>query len=93
MYLAWVDDEPAASGSAHFTPDGAAVTGGYTLERYRGRGAYRALVHARWRDAEARGSPGLAVLAGSKSGPILERLGFQSLGTVEVLLDDLTGAP
>ena len=91
-YLAWVDGEPVASGSAHFTPDGAALTGGYTLEQHRGRGAYRALVRARWQDAADSGTPGLAVMGGSMSAPALQRLGFQSLGTVELLVDDFGSA-
>lgn len=88
-YLAWVDGEPAAMATAHFTPEGAALNGGSTLPDMRGRGAYRALVRARWDDAVASGAPGLAVLAGAMSRPILERLGFQSLGEVEVLVDEL----
>lgn len=91
-YLAWVDGEAAAAGNAHVTPEGAALNGGFTLPHLRGRGAYRALVRARWEDAVAAGAPGLAVLAGGMSRPILERLGFQSLGEVEVLVDELGSA-
>lgn len=45
-YLAWVDGEPAATGNAHVTPEGAALNGAFTLKHLRGRGAYRALVRA-----------------------------------------------
>ena len=45
----------------------------------RGRGAYRAVVRARWDAAVARGTPALAVGAGPMSRPILERLGFEQV--------------
>lgn len=50
--------------------------GGATAEWARGRGAYRAVVRVRWDAAVERGTPALAVGAGSMSRPILERLGF-----------------
>ena len=50
--------------------------GGSTAEWARGRGAYRAIVRARWDEAVRRGTPALAVGAGAMSRPILERLGF-----------------
>jgi hypothetical protein len=53
----------------------------------RGRGAYRALVRARWDDAAERGTPALTVHAGALSRPILERLGFVTVGDVTCLLD------
>lgn len=87
-YVARCEGEIVASASAHFTSAGAALNGGFTRERFRGRGAYRALVRARWDDAVAAGAPGLAVLAGELSRPILAGVGFQSLGSVEVLVDD-----
>jgi hypothetical protein len=59
------------------------------LERARGRGAYRALVRARWDDAAERGTPALIVHAGRMSRPILERLGFQAVAEIDVLEDAL----
>ena len=46
-----------------------AMAGGATAEWARGRGAYRALVRARWDDAEARGTPALGVHAKETSAP------------------------
>ena len=43
------------------------------------RGAYRAVVRARWDEAVRRGTPALAVGAGQMSRPILERLGFEQV--------------
>ena len=56
-------------------------------ERARGRGAYRALIRARWDEAVALGTPALITQGGSMSRPILERLGFERVGEVHMLLD------
>ena len=53
--------------------------GGATLPEARGRGAYRALVAARWDDAVARGTPVLVTQAGAMSRPILATLGFREV--------------
>jgi GNAT superfamily N-acetyltransferase len=78
-YGAWLDGELVAAADATFTRVGAYLTGGATLPEARGRGAYRALVRARWDDAAARGTPALAIGAGEMSRPILERLGFEQV--------------
>jgi GNAT superfamily N-acetyltransferase len=78
-YGAWIDGELVASASASFMRVGALLSSGATLPEARGRGAYRALVRARWDDAVARGTPALAVGAGPMSQPILERLGFEQV--------------
>jgi GNAT superfamily N-acetyltransferase len=88
-FLAWLNDEPVAMASASFRPEGAALNGAVTLPRFRGQGAYRALVHARWQEARRRGLPGLATQARLMSKPILARLGFVSLGEIELLYDRL----
>jgi hypothetical protein len=62
--------------------------GGATLPSARGRGAYRALIRARWDEAVALGTPALITQGGSMSGPILERLRFERVGEVHMLLDD-----
>jgi hypothetical protein len=77
MYGVWVDGRVAGGGRAIFTPRGALLAGGSTATWARGRGAYRALVRARWDAAAQRGTPALAVQAGSMSAPILRRLGFE----------------
>jgi predicted acetyltransferase len=63
---------------------------GGTHPDWRGRGAYRALVRARWDEAARRGVPVLATHARPTSRPILERLGFRTLSQVHVLLDHPT---
>jgi hypothetical protein len=78
-YGAWLDGELVAVASASFTRVGAFGSSGCTLPEARGRGAYRALVRARWNDAVARGTPAFGVGAGPMSRPILERLGFEQV--------------
>jgi hypothetical protein len=89
VYLARLDGEPAGAGRALFAPDCPAVLmiGGAVPPRARGRGVYRALVRARWDDAVAEGFPALTTHAGAMSRPILERLGFQPVAEIEILLD------
>ena len=65
--------------------------GGATLPEARGRGAYRALVAARWEDAVARGTPVLVTQAGPMSRPILAQLGFREVCEIRILLDGSTG--
>jgi GNAT superfamily N-acetyltransferase len=55
--------------------------GGSTLQRWRGRGIYRALVAHRARIAVERGIRYLQVDASEDSRPILERLGFVAVTT------------
>jgi GNAT superfamily N-acetyltransferase len=59
----------------------AGLWGGSTLEAYRGRGIYRALVARRAAIARAAGYAYLQVDASEDSRPILERLGFIALTT------------
>ena len=56
---------------------GVFLTGGVTIPEARGRGAYRALVRARWDEAVRRGTPALVVHAEDASRRVLERIGFQ----------------
>jgi len=86
-YVAYVDGRPAARATAAFTQYGATLFGGATLPEARGRGAYRALVAARWEDAVARGTPMLVTQAGRMSRPILERLGFRAVCEIRILVD------
>ena len=90
-FLAFVDERPAAAGYASYTPLGLLLFGGATLPSLRGRGAYRALVAARAREAAQRGTPVLVTHAGQMSRPILERLGFEPLARIDRLLDVLDG--
>jgi GNAT superfamily N-acetyltransferase len=88
VYLAYVDGEPVARGSAAFGEHAVSLFGGSTLPEARGRGAYRALVAARWEDAAARGTPVLVTQASPMSRPILARLGFREVCEIRILLDD-----
>jgi hypothetical protein len=78
-FAAWLDGRIAATGKAVYTRAGGYLLGGSTAPWARGRGAYRAVVRARWDEAVRRGTPALVVGAGSMSRPILERLGFEQV--------------
>src|SRR5205823_9439323 len=87
VYLAYVDGEAVARGSASFGEHAVSLFGGSTLPEARGRGAYRALVAARWEDAVSRGTPVLVTQAGPMSRPILARLGFREVCEIRILVD------
>jgi ribosomal protein S18 acetylase RimI-like enzyme len=89
LYLAYVDGRPVARATGSFSEHGVNLSGGAVLPEARGRGAYRALVRARWEDAVARGTPLAVTDAGSQSRPILARLGFNELCTIRALIDRL----
>jgi hypothetical protein len=82
-----VEGVDVATGNAIFTDHGVVLNAGSTLPGWRGRGAYRALVRARWDAAVAAGTPVLVTQAGAMSRPILERLGFVAVCEVRALLD------
>lgn len=81
-WLASIDGEPVAHARAFPGPRGLLLDGGATKPTARGRGAYRALIAARWEEAVSRGTPGLVVHAGAMSRPILERCGFERVCTM-----------
>ena len=93
-FLAELDGEPVGSGQLVWLTNGFAYLGGATtLQAARGRGAFRALVRARW-DEVVRvgpplrvGPPALLVQAGQLSTPILEGLGFRTTGRMTTLED------
>jgi hypothetical protein len=87
MHAVWLDSEIVCAGTAAPTEHGLLLYGGATVPRARGRGAYRALNRARWDDAVAHGTPALITQGGSMSRPILEKLGFERVGEVHMLLD------
>jgi GNAT superfamily N-acetyltransferase len=87
IYLAYVDGKPVGRASAAFGPHGVTLFGGSTLPEARGRGAYRALVAARWADAVERGTPLLVTQASPMSHPILARLGFEQVCEIRALKD------
>jgi hypothetical protein len=90
VYLAYLDGKPIARATGSFSEHGVTLFGGATLPEARGRGAYRALVHARWHDAVERRTPLAVTDAGSQSRPILASLGFREVCTIRALIDRLT---
>jgi hypothetical protein len=87
-WLAYADGRPAAAASAIAGPAGLFLAGGGTALWARGRGSYRALVRARWDEAMRLGTPALAVHAQhGSSRPILERLGFEHVCDLHVVVD------
>ncbi|MFF3258168.1 GNAT family N-acetyltransferase [Streptomyces sp. NPDC002932] len=81
--LAMAGDEPVSSARMELYPGTgfAGLWGGGTVEAWRGRGVYRALIAFRTRIAAERGYRYLQVDATEDSRPILQRLGFTALTT------------
>ncbi|MEV6999854.1 GNAT family N-acetyltransferase [Streptomyces sp. NPDC093982] len=81
--VALAGDTPVSAARMELVPGTrfAGLWGGGTVEGWRGRGLYRALVAHRARAAADRGYRYLQVDAMSTSRPILERLGFEPLTT------------
>lgn len=78
VYVAYVDAAPACAGWVYYSPSQfASLWGGSTLEAYRGRGLYTALMAARVQEARERGRRYVTVDAGPMSKPILARHGFE----------------
>jgi len=93
MHAVWMDGEIVCAGTVSPVPEGLLLYGGATAKAARGRGAYRALLRARWDDAVALGTPALITQGGSMSRPILERAGFEPVGHVHMLLDEFGDGP
>ncbi|GGT79638.1 GNAT family N-acetyltransferase [Streptomyces lateritius] len=81
--LAMAGDEPVSAARLELYPgtDFAGLWGGGTVEPWRGKGLYRALVAFRTRIAVERGHRFVQVDAADTSRPILARLGFAALTT------------
>ncbi|MHC3469936.1 GNAT family N-acetyltransferase [Streptomyces sp. 7R007] len=81
--LALAGDVPVSAARMELVPGTrfAGLWGGGTVEGWRGRGIYRALVAHRARAAVERGYRYLQVDASAQSRPVLERLGFEPLTT------------
>ena len=86
-FVALVDGEIVGAGTSTYVEGAVTLNGGSVLPEARGRGAYRALVRARWEDAAARGTPTLVTQAGRMSLPILERIGFREVARIKILVD------
>ena len=90
-YLALIDEEPVSTAQMAMSDVGVAIlAGGATLPAARGKGAYRALVRARWDEAIAAGATALVTQASELSRPVLERMGFRPVGPVLELIDAVT---
>jgi GNAT superfamily N-acetyltransferase len=85
VYAAYIDGQPACASWIYFSPDSqfASLWGGSTIERYRKRGLYTALLARRVREARERGYRFLIIDASPMSQPIVAGHGFQKL-TVQV---------
>lgn len=81
--VALAGDEPVSAARMELVPGTqfAGLWGGGTVESWRGRGIYRALVAHRTRIAADRGYRYIQVDASDQSRPILERLGLAPLTT------------
>lgn len=86
-YVGLIGGEVVGAAAVIHGANTAFLAGGSTRADMRGRGVYRALVRARWDAAVARGTPALTVGAGRMSRPILDGLGFSTVGWVDCLLD------
>jgi len=86
-FLALLDGRAVATGRAAFCERGGLLFGGSTLPEARGRGAYRALVRARWDETVRRGAAALVTQAAPSSEPILRRLGFEEVCRLRRLED------
>lgn len=96
MHVVSLDGKIVAAGTCVITDHGLHLHGGATHPDFRGRGAYRALLAARWAEAVGRGTPVLLTQGGSRSLSILERAGFERVGHVHMLVDHFgteSGAP
>ncbi|MGD9572707.1 MAG: GNAT family N-acetyltransferase [Thermoleophilia bacterium] len=86
-HVAEVDGRVAGFSRLVMTLDAGVLMGGAVAPWARGRGAYRALVRARWDASAARGVRRLVTSAGAMSRPVLERMGFAPIGEVRLLRD------
>lgn len=91
-YLAFDGNEAIAVADALFLEAGVVMCGGATIASARSRGAYRALINARWEEGRRRGTPTLITQAGAMSRPILNRLGFEEVCQIRIFLDELAPA-
>lgn len=81
VYVAHADGKPACAGWTYYSPNGqfASLWGGSTIEPYRKRGLYTAVLAARVQEAIQRGYRFLTIDASPMSRPIVARHGFRLL--------------
>ncbi|MFB7368501.1 GNAT family N-acetyltransferase [Streptomyces sp. NPDC056222] len=92
--VAMAGDEPVSAARLELYPgtDFAGLWGGGTVEPWRGKGLYRALVAFRTGIAVERGHRFVQVDAADTSRPILQRLGFAALTTTTPYVYDPEGS-
>jgi GNAT superfamily N-acetyltransferase len=92
-FIGYWQEAPAGAGGYGLVGDVARFWGTAVVPEFRGRGVYRALVHARMTDAKARGARLALVHAReATSSPILQRLGFTVYGQRKVWSIDSAAA-
>jgi GNAT superfamily N-acetyltransferase len=81
VYASYEQDEAVCAGWTYYPPGSpiASLFGGSTVEKYRRRGHYTALLAARAQEAARRGQRYLLIHAGLESRPVAEKNGFQVL--------------
>lgn len=81
VYVAYAEGEPACVGWTYFPANSqfASLWGGSTVEAYRGRGLYKAVLAARVQEARARGRRFLVIDTSPMSRPIVAANGFRLL--------------
>ena len=80
VFAAYLHDTPIAAGWIRHFGSVSYLFGGSTLAKYRGQGAYRALVARRHQSASVLGSRFLVSECSPESERILKSLGFQDAG-------------
>jgi GNAT superfamily N-acetyltransferase len=83
-FIGYWNGTPAGAGGYTLVGDVARFWGTAVVPEFRGRGIYRALVHARMTHARNRGAKLAIVHARPTSSPILQRLGFAVYGQRKV---------
>jgi GNAT superfamily N-acetyltransferase len=86
-FVALLDGHIVGAATATYADVAVQLNAGAVLPEARGRGAYRALVVARWRAARERGLEAAVTQAGAMSYDILLRLGFEPHGTIRSYVD------
>jgi len=87
VYVSYMDGIPVTVGVAFYIGDTLNLTGAGTLEKYRGKGAYRALTAERIAEAKKRGIKAVTIQSKTTtSAPILMRNGFEKMDDIHFWL-------
>ncbi len=83
IYVIYDGSTPVSAAWIVYTDESpfAGIWGGATVERYRGKGYYSALLHKRINDAKRNGVAYLIIDASPMSRPIVEKYGFKFVAT------------